>query len=86
GDAVVDRVGVSLFAHELCLPMYDNGYLYNGTPPDNYDTADLQCRNAYIGKDSSGNDAAVWKNWDYDGNVLKMMKFAQDHGKKMIVS
>ncbi|MEU6443258.1 hypothetical protein [Streptomyces sp. NPDC047046] len=86
GDAVVDRVGVSLFAHELCLPMYDNGYLYNGTPPDNYDTAALQCRNAYIGKDSSGNDAAVWKNWDYDGNVLKMMKFAKDHGKKMIVS
>ncbi|MFG3103967.1 hypothetical protein ACGFZL_26075 [Streptomyces sp. NPDC048182] len=87
GDAVTDQIGVSVFAHELCLPIHDlGGYLYNGTPPTNYDTAALQCRNAYIGTDSNGNQAAVWKNWDYDGNVLKMMKFAKDHGKKMIVS
>ncbi|MFE3637687.1 hypothetical protein [Streptomyces sp. NPDC059168] len=86
GDDVVDQIGVSVFAHELCMPIYDNGYLYNGTPPANYDTGSLQCRNAYIGKDQHGNDAAVWKNWDYDGNVLKMMKFAKDHGKHMIVS
>lgn len=87
GDAVVDQIGVSVFAHELCMPIHDlGGYLYNGTPPDNYDTSTLQCRNAYLDTDSSGNPAAVWKNWDYDANVLKMMKFAQDHGKKMIVS
>ncbi|MEU4157828.1 hypothetical protein [Actinoplanes sp. NPDC026670] len=86
GDAVTDWIGVSVFAHELCLPIHDNGYLYNGTPPQNYDVAALQCRNAYIGTDSWGNPAAVWKNWDYDGNVLKMMKFAKDHGKPMIVS
>ncbi|XVU27969.1 hypothetical protein ACQPZJ_13255 [Actinoplanes sp. CA-054009] len=87
GDAAVDWIGVSVFAHELCLPIHDNGtYYYNGTPPQNYDTSTMQCRNAYIGTDSSGNPAAVWKNWDYDGNVLKMMKFARDHGKPMIVS
>src|SRR5262249_39899803 len=28
GDAVVDWIGVSVFAHELCLPIYDNGYIY----------------------------------------------------------
>ena len=82
GDAVVDRIGVSIFAHELCLPIYDRGYQYNG----DYDTSALQCRNAYIGTDGWGNPAAVRKNWDYDGNVLKMMKFAQDHAKPMIVS
>ncbi|MEV6965124.1 carbohydrate-binding protein [Hamadaea sp. NPDC051192] len=86
GDAVVDWIGVSVFAHELCLPIYDHGYLYNGTPPQNYDTSTLQCRNAYIGKDQYGNDAAVWANFDYDGNVLKMMKYAKDHGKPMIVA
>ncbi|MFG3157383.1 hypothetical protein ACGF7W_35725 [Streptomyces sp. NPDC048219] len=87
GDAVTDEIGVSVFAHELCMPIHDsNGYLYNGTPPDNYDVGALQCRNASIGTDTHGNPAAVWKNWDYDGNVLKMMKFAQDHGKKMVVS
>ncbi|MFD8570312.1 hypothetical protein [Streptomyces sp. NPDC059639] len=87
GDAAVDEIGASIFAHELCMPIHDlGGYLYNGTPPDNYDTSALQCRNAYLDTDSSGNPSAVWKNWDYDANVLKMMKFAQDHGKKMIVS
>ncbi|MCY1143749.1 carbohydrate-binding protein [Actinoplanes sp. Pm04-4] len=87
GDAATDWAGVSIFAHELCMPIRDNGaYLYNGTPPQNYDTSTLQCRNAYLGTDSAGNPAAVWKNWDYDGNVLKMMKFARDHGKPMIVS
>ncbi|MDM4781390.1 MULTISPECIES: RICIN domain-containing protein [unclassified Micromonospora] len=86
GDAVTDWIGVSVFAHELCLPIYDNGYLYNGTPPQNYDTAASQCRNAYVGTDAAGNPAAVWRNWDHDANVLKMMKFAKDHGKPMIVS
>ncbi|GJF30917.1 hypothetical protein KNE206_36170 [Kitasatospora sp. NE20-6] len=86
GDAVTDRIGVSVFAHELCLPIYDHGYLWNGTPPNNYDTGTLQCRNPYIGTDSWGNPAAIWKNWDYDGNVLGMMKFTKDHGKTMIVS
>ncbi|WP_405014689.1 hypothetical protein [Kitasatospora sp. NBC_01539] len=86
GDTVVDRIGVSIFAHELCLPIYDHGYLWNGTPPNNYDTGTLQCRNPYIGTDGWGNPAAIWKNWDYDGNVLGMMKFTKDHGKTMIVS
>ncbi|WP_221322700.1 hypothetical protein [Actinoplanes sp. L3-i22] len=86
GDAVVDWIGVSIFAHELCLPIYDNGYRYNGTPPQNYDVGALQCRNAYLGKDQFGNPAAVWQNFDYDGNVLKMMRFAKDHGKPMIVA
>ena len=86
GNSTVDWIGVSIFAHELCLPIYENQYLYNGTPPQNYDVNALQCRNAYIGKDQHGNDAAVWANFDFDGNVLKMMKFARDRGKPMIVS
>lgn len=86
GDAAVDWIGSSVFAHELCLPLYDRGYQYNGTPPDNYDVEARQCRNAYIGESPEGHPEAVWQNWDFDGNVLKMMKFAKDHGKPMIVS
>ncbi|GAA1118806.1 hypothetical protein [Kitasatospora arboriphila] len=63
GDGQVDRIGVSVFAHEPCLPIHDRGYLWNGTPPTNYDTAALQCRNPYIGTDGWGNPAAVWQNW-----------------------
>ncbi|MFD6419431.1 hypothetical protein [Streptomyces sp. NPDC060194] len=86
GDAAVDWMGVSIFAHELCLPIYDRGYLYNGTPPQNYDVGATQCRNAYIGTDSHGNPAAVWRNFDHDGNVLKLVKFARDHGKPVVLS
>ncbi|WP_281403979.1 hypothetical protein [Streptomyces genisteinicus] len=86
GDAAVDWMGVSVFAHELCLPIYERGYLYNGTPPQNYDVAASQCRNAYIGTDSHGNPAAVWRNFDHDGNVLKLVKFAKDHGKPVVLS
>ncbi|WP_435190243.1 hypothetical protein [Streptomyces sp. bgisy126] len=86
GDAAVDWMGVSVFAHELCLPMYERGYLYNGTPPQNYDVGASQCRNAYIGTDSYGNPAAVWRNFDHDANVLKLVKFARDHGKPVVLS
>ncbi|MFJ5775217.1 hypothetical protein [Streptomyces sp. NPDC093094] len=86
GDAAVDRMGVSVFAHELCLPVYDRGYRYNGTPPQNYDVGASQCRNAYVGTDSHGNPAAVWRNFDHDANVLKLVKFAKDHGKPVVLS
>ncbi|MGW8598057.1 hypothetical protein ACWGLB_03875 [Streptomyces sp. NPDC055893] len=86
GDAAVDWMGVSVFAHELCLPMYERGYLYNGTPPQNYDTGTSQCRNAYIGTDSSGDPAAVWRTFDHDATVLKPVKFACDHGKPVVLS
>ncbi|MFC9056647.1 hypothetical protein ACFTXB_01150 [Streptomyces sp. NPDC057074] len=86
GDAAVDWMGVSVFAHELCLPIYDRGPLYNGTPPQNYDVAAKQCRNAYIGTDAHGNPAAVWRNFDHDANVLKLLKFAKDHGRPVVVS
>ncbi|MFB7653442.1 MULTISPECIES: hypothetical protein [unclassified Streptomyces] len=86
GDAAVDWMGVSVFAHELCMPIHDRGYLYNGTPPQNYDVGALQCRNAYIGTDAHGNPAAVWRNFDHDGNVLKLVKFAKDHGKPVVLS
>ncbi|MFC8226510.1 hypothetical protein [Streptomyces sp. NPDC057287] len=86
GDAAVDWMGVSVFAHELCLPIYDRGYLYNGTPPQNYDVGASQCRNAYIGTDQHGNPAAVWRNFDHDANVLKLVKFAKDHGKPVVLS
>ncbi|MEU6110345.1 hypothetical protein ABZ853_18315 [Streptomyces albidoflavus] len=86
GDTVVDWIGVSTFAHELCLPIYDRAYLYNGTPPQNYDVAARQCRNAYIGTDEHGNPAAVWRNFDHDGNVLKLLKFAKDHGKPVVLA
>ncbi|MGW5640256.1 hypothetical protein [Streptomyces sp. NPDC003832] len=86
GDGPVDWMGVSVFAHELCLPINDRGPLYNGTPPQNYDVGALQCRNAYIGTDAHGNPAAVWRNFDHDGNVLKLVKFAKDHGKPVVLS
>ncbi|MFG2839370.1 hypothetical protein ACGFYE_30710 [Streptomyces zaomyceticus] len=86
GDAAVDWMGVSVFAHELCLPMYERGYLYNGTPPQNYDVTSSQCRNAYIGTDSHGNPAAVWRTFDHDANMLKLVKFARDHGKPVVLS
>jgi hypothetical protein len=34
GDGVAGWIGVPVFAHELCPPIYDNGYQYNG----GYDT------------------------------------------------
>ncbi|WP_062208319.1 hypothetical protein [Streptomyces sp. NBRC 109706] len=86
GDARVDWIGLSVFAHELCLPIYDNGYLYNGTPPDNYDVNALQCRDVYIDEDENGNPSAVWKNWDHDANVLRMTRFAQEHTKPIVIS
>ncbi|KAB8166963.1 hypothetical protein FH609_011160 [Streptomyces sp. 3MP-14] len=86
GDANVDWMGLSIFAHELCLPIYDNGYLYNGTPPDNYDVEALQCRDVYIDEDEFGNPSAVWQNWDHDANVLRMTRFAQEHAKPMVLS
>jgi beta-mannanase len=89
GDAVVDWIGASIFANELCMPIYDTGaggYVYNGTPPTNYDTATSQCREPYIGTDGYGNPAAIWQDWNYDGNILGMMAFAQSHNKPMIVS
>ncbi|MFD4025524.1 hypothetical protein ACFWRV_18700 [Streptomyces sp. NPDC058576] len=86
GDGAVDWMGVSVFAHELCLPIHDRGYLYNGTPPQNYDVGASQCRNAYIGTDSHGNPAAIWRNFDHDANVLKLVKFAKDHRKPVVLS
>ncbi|MYS06671.1 hypothetical protein GTW71_09530, partial [Streptomyces sp. SID6041] len=86
GDAAVDWMGVSVFAHELCLPMYERGYLYNGTPPQNYDVGASQCRNAFIDTDSHGNPAAVWRDFDHDANVLKLVKFARDHQKPVVLS
>ncbi|MFJ9636658.1 hypothetical protein [Streptomyces sp. NPDC101178] len=86
GDAAVDWMGVSVFAHELCLPIHDRGYLYNGTPPQNYDIGTSQCRNAYIGTDAHGNPAAVWRTFDHDANVLKLVKFARDHGKPVVLA
>ncbi|WP_432148947.1 hypothetical protein [Streptomyces sp. bgisy029] len=86
GDAAVDWMGVSVFAHELCLPIHDRGYLYNGTPPQNYDIGAGQCRNAYIGTDAHGNPAAVWRNFDHDANVLKLVKFARDHGRPVVLA
>ncbi|MGW4838798.1 hypothetical protein [Streptomyces globisporus] len=86
GDAAVDWMGVSVFAHELCLPVYDRGYPYNGTPPQNYDVAASQCRNAYVGSDAHGNPADIWRDFDHDANVLKPVTFAKDHGKPVVVA
>ncbi|MFD4127401.1 hypothetical protein ACFXKK_01660 [Streptomyces globisporus] len=60
GDAAVDWMVVSVFAHDLCLPVYDRGYLYNGTPPQNYDVAASRCRNAYVGSDAHSDPAAMY--------------------------
>ncbi|MBZ9750268.1 fibronectin type III domain-containing protein [Deinococcus sp. HMF7604] len=93
GAAWVDWIGLSVFNHELCLPIYNryvtnngtsivNNTIYNGEVGRSYDTAAKQCIN-YV---RASNGSAVKANFDLDANVLAMMKFARDNGKPMILS
>ncbi|WP_341676131.1 glycosyl hydrolase [Niveibacterium sp. SC-1] len=87
GDANVDWIGLSTFNHELCMPIYNQTqYLYNGTPGVGYDTATNQCKGYILVKDANGNNNAQPYSFNYDFNVLSMVKFAKDHGKPMIYS
>jgi hypothetical protein len=87
GDANVDWIGVSIFNHELCMPIYDiNQYYYNGTPGTGFDTTNNLCKGYVLTRDSNGNLNATPQNFQYDFNVLSMLKFAQDHSKPMIFS
>lgn len=84
--AVTDWIGVSIFNHELCLPIYNLGTtFYNGTPGVGYNTSTQKCM-GYIIQNVNGNPNAVPYEWEYDQNVLGMMKFAKDNGKPMILS
>jgi hypothetical protein len=87
GDTNVDWIGLSTFNHELCMPIYDQTqYLYNGTAGVGFDTTTNQCKGYVLVKDANGNANAQPYNFDYDFNVLAMVKFAKDHGKPMIYS
>ena len=87
GDTNVDWIGLSVFNHELCLPIYDQGtYQYNGTPGIGFDTQTNQCKGYVLRRDNTGNLNATPHNFDYDFNVLSMLKFAKDHAKPMILA
>ncbi|WP_341676133.1 RICIN domain-containing protein [Niveibacterium sp. SC-1] len=87
GDANVDWIGLSTFNHELCMPIYNQTqYLYNGTPGVGFDTAANKCKGYILVRDANGNNNAQPYNFDYDFNVLAMVKFSKDHGKPMIYS
>lgn len=87
GDANVDWIGVSIFNHELCMPIYNqNQYLYNGTPGVGFDTANNLCMGYVLTRDANGNLAAQPHSFAYDFNVLGLLKFAKDHAKPVIFS
>ncbi len=86
GDANVDWIGLSVFNHELCMPIYNQtSSLYNGTPGSGFDVASNQCK-GYILQTVNGNLNAAPQSFNYDMNVLEMVKFSKDHGKPMIYS
>lgn len=86
GDANVDWIGLSVFNHELCMPIYHvNSTLYNGTPGSGFDVANNKCK-GYILQTVNGNTNAAPYSFDHDMNVLEMVKFSKDHGKPMIYS
>lgn len=87
GDANVDWIGLSVFNHELCMPIWDvNQALYNGTPGVGYDTRTNQCLGYILVRGPDGNVNAQPAAFDYDLNVLGMLKFAKDHGKRLVYS
>jgi len=87
GDANVDWIGVSIFNHELCMPIYNqNQYLYNGTPGVGFDNANNLCMGYVLTRDANGNLAAQPHSFAYDFNVLGLLKFAKDHAKPAIFS
>ena len=86
GDAKVDYLGISIFNHELCLPIYNQGQtLTNGAPGVGFDPGTNQCK-GYVIERVNGNAAARAASFDYDQNVLLMLKFARDHQKPVVVS
>ena len=86
GDANTNWIGVSVFNHDLCLPLYAvNTTQYNGTPGSGFDVQNNLCK-GYYNKIVNGNANAAPYSWPIDLNDLAMMLFAKNHGKPMIVS
>ncbi|WP_069462828.1 glycoside hydrolase family 26 protein, partial [Actinacidiphila rubida] len=82
GDDVTDWVGVSVFDQDLCQPYRENGTTYwNGTE----DTAARTC-SGYYDDYVNGNVNAIPHGYPVDLNILRMMWWAQSHGKPMLVA
>ncbi|MFI0722821.1 hypothetical protein [Streptomyces sp. NPDC021224] len=82
GDDVTDWVGVSVFNNDLCQPYRENGTTYwNGTE----DTAARTC-SGYYDDYVNGNVNAIPHAYPVDLNILRMMWWAQQHGKPMLVA
>ena len=86
GDQNVDLIGASIFNHELCLPIFNMGQTYyNGTPGNGFDVQKNTC-DGYTLVNVGGNANAQRHSFEYDFNILGMLNFAKNHGKRMIVS
>jgi hypothetical protein len=82
GDDVVDWIGVSVFNQDLCQPYWDSGTTYwNGQE----NTSDRTCL-GYYDDYVNGNLNAISHEYPVDLNILRMMWFAQQHGKPMMVA
>jgi hypothetical protein len=82
GDDVVDEIGVSIFNQDLCQAFWTNGVAYwNG----DQDTTARTCT-GYYDDTVNGNRTAVKHGYPADLNVLRMMWWAQQHRKPMIVA
>ncbi|NEB94729.1 hypothetical protein [Streptomyces bauhiniae] len=82
GDDTVDWVGVSVFNQDLCQPYRENGTTYwNGTQ----DTAARTC-SGYYDDYVNGNVNALPHGYPVDLNILRMMWWAQQHRKPMLVA
>jgi hypothetical protein len=82
GDDVVDEVGISIFNQDLCQTFWSQGAAnWNGEQ----DTTARTC-SGYADKLVNGNRNAVPHGYPADLNLLRMMWWAQQHGKPMIVA
>ncbi|MFC1420902.1 hypothetical protein [Streptacidiphilus cavernicola] len=82
GDDVTDWIGVSVFNQDLCQPYRENGTTYwNGTE----DTTARTC-SGYYDDYVGGNLNAVPHGYPADTNILRMMWWAQQHNKPVIIA
>jgi hypothetical protein len=82
GDDVVDWIGVSVFNQDLCQPYWDSGTTYWNGQENTSDRTCLGYYNGYVGSNLN----AFSHEYPADLNILRMMWFAQQHGKPMMVA
>lgn len=82
GDDVVDWIGVSVFNQDLCQPYWDSGTTYWNGQQNTSDRTCLGYYNDYVGSNLN----AFSHEYPADLNILRMMWFAQQHNKPMMVA